>query len=397
MKNFQFWKILLLRWISAIFIFIFWILLVNDYFKCIGLLPLLFESIFLYSNMQKIGKSIKVKINLFKKNYILLLVIFLLIFTLSLYIEPIMKYQAEKNKLELQRIVDDLVKNYTNDIEKTKAILSWFDKSKENIIYLPTKNILFKLYPLYITLKKPYFCIRLIEHKYPLWILTSRCGRCAEFSLLFREMAHASNLTVRSVHNPGEDHNWDEVLINGKWIVVDSTQVDPFQNKTGFNYSAHEYEREHNLNISYVFAEYPNGSREDIRYRYTNLSNIAFKLIDQKGNLIPDAIVQIISNNLKNKKMDTNLNCTTNNKGRCSLTVGGGDYKFVAKTNNFIPLYNETSKIIEENREYNITLILKRNILKTNAPQQLYQIFLIVVIILLWFFIVFYFELSKIK
>lgn len=53
-----------------------------------------------------------------------------------------------------------------------------------------------------------------------MWILASRCGACIEYSLLYRGLAVASNLTVRSVHNPGEDHNWDEVLINGSWVIV---------------------------------------------------------------------------------------------------------------------------------------------------------------------------------
>jgi len=393
MKNFSFYKILLLRLICAIFIFILCRISIEGYLRFLGILPIVVEFFSLYSNIQKRDK-IKVKIRFFKKKYVFLLIILSLVFTFPLYIEPIMKRQVEKNKIKLQKLVNDLVKNTDNDVEKTKSILSWFDRSKENIIYLPTKNILFYIYPLYVTFKKPYFCIRIIEHKYPLWTLTSKCGRCAEFSLLFREMANASNLTVRSIHNPGEDHNWDEVLIDGKWVVIDPTRVNLLRNDFGFNYSTHEYESGRNLNISYVFAEYPNGRRKDVSNRYTNLSSITFTLIDQKGNFISNAVIQVISNNLKNKYKNTELNCTTNDKGQCSLSIGGGNYELIAKTNDFIPLYKKSKMIIEENRKYNRTLILEKKILGQNVILP-YQIFSIIKVPLLWFFIVCYLELKK--
>lgn len=398
MKNFSFWKILLLillRWMCAVlFVFILGIILVRNYFIILGIF-IVVEPFFLYSNIQKRNKTVKVKVNLFKKKYAAILIILFLILALPLYIyiEPIMEWQSEKNKVELQQIVNELTKNATNDVEKTKAILSWFDRSNGNIKNTYGKKLLLEMYPLHIFLEKPYFCIRIIQHKYPLWILTSHCGACGEYSLLFREMANAANLNVRSIHNPGEDHNWDEVLIDGKWIIVDPTRVNLLHNSTGFNYSAFDYEIGRGLNISYVFAEYPNGNEEDISYRYTNLSRITFTLIDRRGSFISNAVIYAISNNLKNIQIDTMLNCTTNEKGQCSLTIGGGNYKFIAKTNDFIPLSNETSKIIEENKKYNVTLILKRDILKS---QQLSQIFLIVIIILLWFSMVCYLELLKI-
>ena len=119
-------------------------------------------------------------------------------------------------------------------------------------------------------------------------------------------------------------------MINGEWIIVDPTRVNWIIGSTGFNYSPWEYEIGRNLNISYVFAEYPDGKREDITYRYTNLSKIIFECVDYEGNPTEGVVIKIYSNNWKNG-LYTKLNCTTDSSGKCSVGLGGGSYKVVAK------------------------------------------------------------------
>jgi len=392
-----FWKVLLLRLICAVYISILWVDLVKGYVGFLGVFPLFIE--WILSSIQISKKSyktkIRVEIQLLRKEYVFLIIVLISIFSFPLYIEPIMKYQAERNKPLLKRIVHDLIKNCTKDIEKTKAILSWFDKGRKNINNVWDKELLLGIYPLQIYLEKPYICIRLIEHKYPLWVLTSRCGACGEYSLLFREMAHSANLTVRSVHNPGIDHNWDEILINGKWIIVDPVRVDLSNNSTGFNYSISEYKRI--VGKYYIFAEYPNGSREDISYRYVNLANISFKVIAENGRTLSNVTIRALSYNLENKILDTKLECVTDVKGTCVIRIGKGDYIFLAKTDGLFPLYNETRMSIEENKTYNITLILKRDLLKLNIQSLFGQIIYISLFCLFCFSLLLYLELLRIS
>ena len=317
-------------------------------------------------------------------------------FYLPWYIEK----EAKKNKVLLGDIIDDIIQNATNDVEKTKAILRWFDRTSNNMnnIYIKNNKLLLKIYPLHIYSEHPWICIRLIGTKNPLWVLTSRCGACMEYSLLFREMANAANLTVRSIHNPGEDHNWDEVYIDGKWIIVDPTRVDLLFNKTGFNLSSRDYEEGRNLNISYVYAEYPNGAIEDVTYRYTNLSNLKIITTDERGKRISNVTVFIFSNNLK-RQIDTQINCTTNINGECFVKIGGGNYTLKArKYTNLLILFGETHIITYENKNVTFKISLKQDIFKTinlKFTESLgYERIMFLFLILLWFSIGFYLVLN---
>lgn len=53
-------------------------------------------------------------------------------------------------------------------------------------------------------------------------IAESRTGRCSEWSILFGAMLNSLCIKTRIVHDY-LDHCWNESLINGKWIHVDST------------------------------------------------------------------------------------------------------------------------------------------------------------------------------
>ena len=69
--------------------------------------------------------------------------------------------------------------------------------------------------------------------------------------------------------------------------------------------------------------------------------------------------------------------------------------KLWPKTRSLIPLYNETTIQIEENREYRILLTLKSNILKLNMPQWFDRLSYLIFIFSFWLFLVIFLELSK--
>jgi len=173
----------------------------------------------------------------------LLIAYAVLYFVVPLYV---MGYVNKENREGLQSLVSGIIEDSVNGTERVRKIYEWMTNSTHLTNVYRSCSI--DNYIVFIP-KPPFICLRLVGEEYPLWFLSSRCGACMEYSLLFREMANAANLTVRSVHNPGEDHNWDEVLINGEWIIVDAGW--PILNP-----SSSFYEVGRGLNVSYVYGMY---------------------------------------------------------------------------------------------------------------------------------------------
>ena len=336
-------------------------------------IPLLCEMIIGIQNNVKTNhtKQMNTKFKKGLKISCMLIIVLVLLFVLSaVCTQTLLKYhikkytQSEMAKGNLHNITSEITIGYGDDINKTKAILRWFDKDSGNInnIY-GKKYLLLKIYPLHVYTSKPYICIRLIGHGNPTWVLKSRCGACEEYAMLFMEMANAANLTVRSIHNHGEDHNWDEVLIDKEWIVIDPVQVSLSNNKTGFNISQRFYEEDWSLNISCVFALYPNGSTEDVTHRYTNLSNLTVITIDENKMPVSNVSIHILSNNNPKKKAsDTGVNCITDSEGSCEIEIGDGNYTITGKKkegNSHISA--ETTITLLENKNNSTQLILKKD------------------------------------
>lgn len=279
---------------------------------------------------------------------------------------PVSYIRAEFNHDELAKIVDELTANCTTDEEKTIAILNWFDRYSGNIYNIWSHP---SFGPFRVGEEYPnnfIMCTRTLDRKPALWVLTSRCGACEEHSVLFQEMANQAGLPVRLVLGRGIDHIWAEVKINGTWIIVDPANVIHRRNVTGYNLSAESYERHAKLtqNISYVFAEYIDGTREDITYRYTNLTHVNITTVDENLNPVPDVEIEVFSYNRANGGINTELKFETNKNGEYKLNMGGGDVKFASKTKDIIPLYNETRMTFIDGEYQNVTIILKSDFTK---------------------------------
>jgi len=221
-----------------------------------------------------------------------ILIIFCLIFKTLLFfpyiINPFMEIKANSNQDDLNVLVNDLTKNFESDENKTKALLSWFKSDQGNIYNTWAspflKGIFSKGIYLSFALCKPYFlilCVRNDGDKNPKWILTGRCGNCAEHSLLFTEMAISAKLEVREIHVNGIDHRWNEVLINNDWIIVDPTWVNFDDNENGYNVDWFDYENSQG-DFIYVYATYPyqNKQNEDVTKNYTELGIVNISTID---------------------------------------------------------------------------------------------------------------------
>jgi len=272
-----------------------------------------------------------------------------------------MKMVDIKNRETLLNSISFIVGNSTNDVEKALRIYNWIENSVGlTNVYADRYNI---DYYIYFISKPPFVCLRLRNKNYPLWVLTSKCGACEEYSLLFREIANMANLTVRSIHNPGEDHNWDEVLINGSWIIVDPGWP-IFNPPPSFYEMNRSINGSNGLNMSYVYGVYPNGTIIDLTERYTNVSLLKISVVDENNDPIEGAILRFDSFNLlENGKEISNLECTTGKDGTCELKLGGGSYRAKVFIGNKIFGYgNETKFYLNEEEPKKIRIIIKKSL-----------------------------------
>ena len=374
----------------------------------IGLTPFFYEIYRLLNNQNLTNHQFKYKLKPIKNiKYIPLFIIIILFFSSPFYLTPFliknMEHfdQSEKTNHNLKELSTEIISNYTDDFNKTITILKWFDKGSGNIDNILKNPNILQVYPLHVYLYQPYYCIRLNGHNNSKWILKSRCGACEEYAMFFMQIADTSNLTVRSIHDRGYDHNWDEVLINGEWVVVDPSIVDLENNQTGFNISRSYFDNNWGrLGMSYVYALYPNGTMEDVTYRYTNVSNLTIIAFDESKNAIPNVNIRILSHNHK-KNVDTDLILTTNSKGKNNLKIGGGSYTIISKINDGnMNLINKTTINIVENKNISLPIILRKDNFwwTQNIPYRMTSIILIILYsFLLWFFILQYFEMKKIE
>lgn len=407
------YNILIITITFGIFILVLYLIILSGISGWLINLLLIISSIpFIYelSLTRKTEKSINLKKmmeKVLKFKYIFLIIILLIFFLSPFYISPILvknmeKYaHNEKTNDDLNNLALEITSNYSDDKNKTNALLNWFDKSPGNIINILGNPLLLKIYPLHICINQPYICIRINDQENPEWILKSRCGACGEYSMFFMEIADKANLKVRSIHDKGYDHNWDEVLIDGKWIIVDPSIVDLENNETGFNISNRYYDQNWDrLGMSYVYALYPNKTTEDVTYRYTNLTNLTLTTTDENGKTIPNVDLILLSNNHpRRKNVDTTLQYTTDSEGKCTIKVGGGNYTIISNIdNNGLHMYNKSTLTFFEDEIRSFSVILKKDNLwwVQYIPQRLILIISIILIcFILSLFIAVYSEIKK--
>ena len=306
------------------------------------------------------------KITKFTKLFIVMLcVLFITYGVYPVYMIGMSHIRSEANKSELQDVVNSIISPNMSDEEKTLALLEWFDEDKGNIFnqyHLYQKKTLgIPVYPMsHIVLyfSEPYFAVRSFLDNDAPWIYSSQYGHCGEYGLLFRYMAEIAGLKVRKINCLGEDHVWNEVKINGSWVIIDATCHHP-QIK-GYNKSSRFMEKKVGEdikgitygNVSYVIAEYLNGTREDVTQRYTlNRTNISIQIVDSAGIPIENMNVKLYSSNRVQLRY-TGLYNITNKEGKCVFTVGGGSYTFKAEDVWFSPIYGKVSGSYSENQSY---------------------------------------------
>ncbi len=98
-------------------------------------------------------------------------------------------------------------------------------------------------------------------------IANYRIGRCSEWSILFGAMLNSLSIETRIVHD-FLDHCWNESLIDGKWVHVDSTLDYPIS----FD-NPYYYEKNWGKKYNFVLA-FLDTTVEDVTYLYSQEWNI---------------------------------------------------------------------------------------------------------------------------
>ena len=93
-------------------------------------------------------------------------------------------------------------------------------------------------------------------------IAETRTGRCSEWSMLFGGIMNALNIETRIVHD-FLDHCWNEAIMDGKWVHIDSTLKYPISLD-----HPHYYEQNWGKKYEYVLA-FSKHAVEDVTQRYT--------------------------------------------------------------------------------------------------------------------------------
>lgn len=121
-----------------------------------------------------------------------------------------------------------------------------------------------------------------------LQIAKTRTGRCGEWSIFFGAVLSSISLQSR-IANDYLDHCWNEVLLDGKWIHVDST----FQYPDSFN-NPHYYERNWKKQYLYVLA-FSQDKVVDVTERYTDRMDAVLsrrKGLERHGNFNPSYSIE---------------------------------------------------------------------------------------------------------
>ena len=102
-------------------------------------------------------------------------------------------------------------------------------------------------------------------------IADDRIGRCSEWSFLFGAMLNSLSIDTRIVHD-FLDHCWNESLIDGKWVHIDSTLEYPISIN-----NPHYYEKNWHKKYNFVLA-FSDTTVEDVTQSYSQeYSNIQQK------------------------------------------------------------------------------------------------------------------------
>jgi len=225
--------------------------------------------------------------------------------------------------LSRQEIVATSSALSSNEIDTLTIMNKIADWLKRNVEWDATQ---FRVFPFYWRKTTPS----------PEWVMSVRCGACEEHAILFAELARNTGIKTRIAFNPGEDHVWNEVWINGSWKHFDATLSEENRFDDPEFYERSEDEGGWEKQLSYVYSVNQNGTISDVTKRYTETGNLIAK-VERNGTPIENAKVIIKSRFLMEdrtrnyKKPQFVAEDYTGNNGSCSFNLGKNNYTIIAQ------------------------------------------------------------------
>jgi hypothetical protein len=203
----------------------------------------------------------------------------------------------------------------------------------------------------------PSFC-RPIYAKSPNLIFVLRRGACEETATLFAEMANACGFQCRVVYAPGEDHVWNEILINESWKRADATLKQP-SNYDNFSY--YESPEGWNWKLSKVYSNV-DGRILDRSDDYTGSGTL--NIFIKEGDKPLESVEVIVKSHFRmehepDKKAPLKVTTIYSDaNGTCTINLGENNYTIVAKRKQFFKyspfvLQYERNITLEENKIQN--------------------------------------------
>jgi len=252
---------------------------------------------------------------------------------------------------EIDSISLDITQNETDTIEIIHKIADW-----ENI------NIEFNSSQAYYWPFKPFILYRASPSD-SRWTLVLKKGACEEYAVLFNDLACNSEIESRVVYNTGEDHVWDEVLINGSWIHFDSTLSYEKRFDNPEHYEKPQNEGGWGKQISYVYTYDSMGEHLDITPTYTE-TGLLVVYVEKDGNPAVDCKVILQSKFLmetRNNYKAPRYACEnwTDSQGFAVFNVGMNNYSVIAETDGLLFYRGDENATVVEHEQTNITIKLK--------------------------------------
>ena len=244
---------------------------------------------------------------------------------------------------QITQVSAEIVANETDEISRLNKLVDWVT-NQENMVY---DAHLIYFYPIL-----SFWLFRLQD---PAYIMVTMRGGCGETALLFNAMANSIGIQTRMVHNPGEDHAWCEVFVNGSWLHFDPGLSENYR----FN-DPHFYERsEHGWRkpLSYVYALDPNGTEIDVTNKYTDTGKLTV-FVENNDLAVENAKITIKSRSLIDNFGYSDphfcMEKYTNSSGICEFSLGGNNYTITAETGTF---FGSKSEIVYQVTEQNSSFI----------------------------------------
>jgi len=260
-------------------------------------------------------------------------------------------YTNVKGYSEINEIATRIAQGETDPIMLIHKISDWV---KLNIEYKASLTYYYPFKPFVLQRKSP------ADSR---WTLTIRKGACEEYSVLFADFAKVLGLRTRVVYNLGEDHDWNEIFLNGTWVHLDSTLTP----EKRFNNSGH-YERPTDKGgggkqISYVYTYDTESNKIDITPSYTEIGTLVV-FVEKDGNPVVDCKVIIKSKFLMEtrdnyKKPLYACENRTDSNGLAVFNLGENNYAIIAETNGLLFYTEYVNATVIEHEQVNVTIVFK--------------------------------------